>query len=49
MTLMQGIKLYPAAIAWSVLLSTAIVMEGYGELSSLDSRPTRQLPPLAWG
>jgi hypothetical protein len=28
MTLMQGIKLYPKAIAWSVLISTCIVMEG---------------------
>lgn len=29
MTLRQGIKLYPKAIAWSVLISTTIVMEGY--------------------
>ncbi len=29
MTLMQGIRLYPKAIAWSVLISTCIVMEGY--------------------
>ncbi|KAK3402467.1 hypothetical protein B0T20DRAFT_609 [Sordaria brevicollis] len=29
MTLWQGIKLYPKAIAWSVLISTCIVMEGY--------------------
>lgn len=29
MTLLQGIKLYPKAIAWSVLISTVIVMEGY--------------------
>ena len=28
MTLLQGIKLYPKAIAWSVLISTCIVMEG---------------------
>lgn len=28
MTLWQGIKAYPGAITWSVLLSTAIVMEG---------------------
>jgi hypothetical protein len=27
MTLRQGIKLYPKAIAWSVLLSAAIIME----------------------
>jgi len=29
MSLLQGIKLYPKAIAWSVLISTCIVMEGY--------------------
>lgn len=29
MTLWQGIRLYPKAIAWSVLISTCIVMEGY--------------------
>lgn len=29
MTLMQGIKTYPKAILWSVLISTCIVMEGY--------------------
>jgi len=29
MTLWQGIKLYPKAIAWSILISTCIVMEGY--------------------
>ncbi|KAH8712212.1 general substrate transporter [Phaeosphaeriaceae sp. PMI808] len=29
MTLMQGIRLYPKAIGWSVLISTCIVMEGY--------------------
>ncbi|KOS23103.1 Alpha-glucosides permease MPH3 [Escovopsis weberi] len=29
MTLRQGLKLYPKAIAWSVLISTCIVMEGY--------------------
>ncbi|KAK5997360.1 General alpha-glucoside permease [Cladobotryum mycophilum] len=29
MTLRQGIKLYPKAIAWSILISTCIVMEGY--------------------
>jgi hypothetical protein len=31
MSLWQGIKLYPKAIGWSVILSTAIIMEGYGE------------------
>ena len=29
MTLWQGIKLYPKAVGWSVLISTCIVMEGY--------------------
>lgn len=29
MTLMQGIKTYPKAILWSMLISTCIVMEGY--------------------
>lgn len=29
MTLWQGLKLYPKAVAWSVLISTCIVMEGY--------------------
>ncbi|KAG7109743.1 General alpha-glucoside permease like protein [Verticillium longisporum] len=29
MTLMQGIRLYPKAIGWSMLISTCIVMEGY--------------------
>ncbi|EAS34767.3 sugar porter (SP) family MFS transporter [Coccidioides immitis RS] len=29
MTLLQGIKLYPKAVGWSILISTCIVMEGY--------------------
>lgn len=29
MSLWKGLKLYPKAVGWSVLLSTAIVMEGY--------------------
>ncbi|KAI0207006.1 sugar transporter-domain-containing protein [Astrocystis sublimbata] len=29
MSLLQGIRLYPKAIGWSVLISTCIVMEGY--------------------
>ncbi|KAJ7204956.1 MFS transporter [Mycena pura] len=29
MSLMQGLRLYPKAIAWSVLISTCICMEGY--------------------
>lgn len=29
MTLWQGLKLYPKAVGWSVLLSAAIIMEGF--------------------
>lgn len=29
MTLMQGIRLYPKAVLWSLLISTCIAMEGY--------------------
>lgn len=29
MTLMQGLKTYPKAVLWSMLISTCIVMEGY--------------------
>lgn len=29
MSLLQGIRLYPKAVMWSVLISTCIVMEGY--------------------
>ena len=29
MSLLQGIKLYPKAVAWSVFLSTAVIMEGF--------------------
>lgn len=29
MTLWQGIRLYPKAVAWSILISTCICMEGY--------------------
>jgi len=29
MTLLQGIRLYPKAVAWSVLISCCICMEGY--------------------
>jgi hypothetical protein len=28
MTLLQGIRLYPKAVAWSILISTCIAMEG---------------------
>ncbi|KAJ5046827.1 uncharacterized protein L3040_004052 [Drepanopeziza brunnea f. sp. 'multigermtubi'] len=29
MSLWQGLKLYPKAVAWSIVISTCIVMEGY--------------------
>jgi len=29
MTLLQGIRLYPKAVGWSLLISTCIAMEGY--------------------
>lgn len=29
MSLLEGIRTYPKAIAWSMLISTCIVMEGY--------------------
>jgi len=29
MTLLQGIRLYPKAVFWSVVISSCIVMEGY--------------------
>lgn len=32
LTLARGLKAYPKAIAWSILLSSAVVMEGYDTL-----------------
>jgi hypothetical protein len=29
MSLIQGIRLYPKAVAWSMVISTCIVMEGF--------------------
>jgi SP family general alpha glucoside:H+ symporter-like MFS transporter len=42
MSLLQGLRLYPKAIGWSILLSTAIIMEGYdvvlmGSFYAMDS------------
>jgi SP family general alpha glucoside:H+ symporter-like MFS transporter len=36
MTLLQGLKLYPKAVGWSVVLSSALIMEGY-DLALLGS------------
>ncbi len=42
MTLMQGIRLYPKAIAWSMLISTCIAMEGYDVCLINNVSPTAQ-------
>lgn len=44
MSIREGLRLYPKAIGWSMLLSTAIVMEGYDVvlLSSFYNFPTFQ-------
>ena len=44
MSLWQGIKKYPKAVGWSILLSTALVMEGYDVtlLGNLFSQPAFQ-------
>ena len=41
MTLMQGIRLYPKAIFWSLLISTCIAMEGYDVclINNVSSHP----------
>lgn len=41
-TVLQAFKLYPKAVGWSILLSTAIVMEGYDTvlLGNLYGLPT---------
>ncbi|KAL1961425.1 hypothetical protein VTO42DRAFT_153 [Malbranchea cinnamomea] len=36
MTLLEGLKLYPKAVGWSVLLSSTLIMEGY-DLALLGS------------
>lgn len=40
-TFLQSLKLYPAAVGWSALLSTAIIMEGYDMklIGSLNAQP----------
>ncbi|KAL2214240.1 putative maltose permease [Sarocladium strictum] len=40
-TFLQSLKLYPAAVGWSILLSTAIIMEGYDMklIGSLNAQP----------
>jgi SP family general alpha glucoside:H+ symporter-like MFS transporter len=40
-TFLQSLKLHPAAVGWSVVLSTAIIMEGYDMklIGSLNAQP----------
>jgi SP family general alpha glucoside:H+ symporter-like MFS transporter len=40
-TFLQALEIYPAAVGWSVLLSTAIIMEGYDMklIGSLNAQP----------
>lgn len=54
MTLMQGLKLYPKAVAWSMAISTCIVMEGFdlvliNSLYALPAFKQRFGEPLANG
>lgn len=56
MTLWQGIKLYPKAIGWSVLISTCICMEGYDvslinnfyAFPQFNQKYGQQLPDGSW-
>lgn len=36
LTILEAVKLYPKAVAWSIMMSTALVMDGY----DLKVRPT---------
>lgn len=44
LTLIQAIKLYPKAVGWSVLMSTALVMDGYDTklIGTLFAQPAFQ-------
>ncbi|QSZ32062.1 hypothetical protein DSL72_001631 [Monilinia vaccinii-corymbosi] len=56
MTLLQGIRLYPKAIGWSLLISTCIAMEGYDvcllnnfyALPQFNKKYGEQLPDGTW-
>ncbi|KAF2744584.1 sugar transporter [Sporormia fimetaria CBS 119925] len=56
MTLLQGLKLYPKAVGWSVLISTCIVMEGFQVcllanffgLPQFNRKYGEQLPDGTW-
>ncbi|KIX01876.1 uncharacterized protein Z518_09603 [Rhinocladiella mackenziei CBS 650.93] len=44
LTILQAIKLYPKAVAWSVVMSTALIMDGYDTklIGSLIAQPAFQ-------
>ena len=44
LTLIQGLKLYPKAVFWSVVMSTAVIMEGYDTklIGTLIAQPVFQ-------
>lgn len=46
MTLWQGIKLYPKAVGWSLLISTCICMEGYDVCLLSNFCKSRQVKEL---
>ncbi|KKF95111.1 General alpha-glucoside permease [Ceratocystis fimbriata CBS 114723] len=56
MTLKQGLKMYPKAILWSMLISTCIVMEGYDiclinnfyAFDQFNRKYGQQLPDGTW-
>jgi len=56
MSLWQGIKLYPKAVGWSVLISTCIAMEGYDlcllgnfyAFPQFNRKYGKQLPDGSW-
>lgn len=41
MNFVQAIKLYPKAVAWSVMMSTALIMDGY-DLKVEDARKSKR-------
>lgn len=56
MTLWQGVKLYPKAVAWSLIISTCIAMEGYDvcllstfySFDQFNRKYGKQLPDGTW-
>lgn len=48
MTLLKGLKLYPKAVGWSIVLSSALIMEGY-DLALLGSLYGNQQFKMKYG